>query len=243
MMKEIAFLLIFLCPSILSAQQTETWLQMLENPEAPIYKLRPENVAGQYLKYDFSTLLLPQTPFLGYIGKDFQKLSIFFTSINKSARDPSLYIVSGISLMGKDKYGFKGSISIQQIREFASLHYGLDNIFKNSGIRAQGALIGRYRLEGPRGQTHSGVFEGIMTLYWVIDRNGIIHSDHIEWYSDSYKNNQYVGTWTEYGKNMAIVANWGEYRIPFSTGLDIGAAEFHPSPKYKDKGWGEPALP
>ena len=33
------------------------------------------------------------------------------------------------------------------------------------------------------------------------------------------------------------MCNWGDYRIPDSEGLDIGAGEFSPNPAFFDKGW------
>jgi hypothetical protein len=213
---------------------------MLEDPSQ---RLMSANMLVQYSKYDYSTLFVPRTPFLGYIGSDFRRLNIYFTSISRSPEDESLYLVTGISLVRKNKCEFHGSIKIEQMREYENLHYGVDDTYKDAGIKAQGALIGRYKFEEVRGQAHSGVFDGIMTLYWVVDRNGIIHPDHIEDFSDNYRNNQYVGTWTEYDKRNGIVANWGEARIPFSSKLDIGAGEFGADEKYRDRGWGELYLP
>jgi hypothetical protein len=226
-----------------SAGQTQEWLRMLENPRYPSQRLMPGNELLKYSKYDLSTLLVPRAPFLGYIGNDYRRLNMYFTSVSKIPKEDNLYLVLGNSLVGKNKCEFRGSIKIEQVREYQTLHYGIDETYKDAGIKAQGALIGRYKFEGTPGQSHSGVFEGIMTAFWVVDRNGIIHSDHIEWYSDNYRNNQYVGTWTEYGKSNGTVANWGEARIPFSSKLDIGAGEFAADPKYRDKGWGELYLP
>jgi len=61
--------------------------------------------------------------------------------------------------------------------------------------------------------------------------------DDIEEYSDDYRNNQFVGTWTSYKTGVKKVANWGVCRIPCSGDLDWGAAEFSPAPEYKKYGW------
>lgn len=78
-----------------------------------------------------------------------------------------------------------------------------------------------------------------MTLWWYLDKNDSIQYDNLENQSDRFKNNQYVGSWTEYGKLSGKVCNWGEYRIPFSGDLDIGAGEFSVNPKYYEVGWTE----
>ena len=59
----------------------------------------------------------------------------------------------------------------------------------------------------------------------------------IEEYSDDYRNNQFVGTWTSYKTGVKKVANWGICRIPCSGDLDWGAAEFSPAPEYRKYGW------
>lgn len=243
MIKSVTLAALFLLSGIAMANQTEEWLRMLDSPKYSSERLKSTNLLAHYLKYDFSTLFLPRTPFLGYIGNDYRRLNIYFTSVSRSSKDPALYLIAGISLVGKNKCEFHGSIKVQQAREFETLHYGVDDMYKEAGIKAQGALIGRYKFEELPEQTHCGVFEGVMTLYWVVDRNGLIHADHIEDFSDNYRNNQYVGTWTEYGKSNGIAANWGEARIPFSSKLDIGAGEFGADEKYRDKGWGELYLP
>jgi hypothetical protein len=43
----------------------------------------------------------------------------------------------------------------------------------------------------------------------------------------------------EYGNPKLKICNWGEFRIPFSGDLDIGAGEFSPNPKYFSKGWAD----
>jgi hypothetical protein len=43
--------------------------------------------------------------------------------------------------------------------------------------------------------------------------------------------------WTANGASRVKVANWGEFRIPDSGDLDIGAGEFGPNPKYLKQGW------
>ena len=76
-----------------------------------------------------------------------------------------------------------------------------------------------------------------MFLRWYTDKFDILHYDNIGWNSDSYSNNQFAGVWKSYATGLEKTCNWGELRIPFSKGLDIGAGEFSPALKYKDKGW------
>ena len=51
-------------------------------------------------------------------------------------------------------------------------------------------------------------------------------------FSANYINNQFTGTWKPYNSNNERTANWGDYRIPQSGDLDIGASEFSPADKH-----------
>jgi hypothetical protein len=117
------------------------------------------------------------------------------------------------------------------------MRYGVDSMYKDAGFKAQGIIIGQYRFSENPEQNHVGIFDGIMTMWWYVDKDGNMNYYDLTKHSDRYKNNQYVGTWTEYGKSNTRPCNWGERRIPFSGDLDIGAGEFSVNPKYEDKGW------
>ena len=237
-MKISSIILLLLFSIFAKGQQTKQWLENIETPKYDIDKLKKENLKEKYLQYDFSTLLSPRSEFLGYIGSDFRRLKIFFTALSKNQTDPNRYDIKGFSLVGVNKCDLTGIITITQIREFKYLHLGADDIYKDSSIISQGLLIGNFELKEDSTQSNSGVMKGIMTLSWYLGKSGIIHYDDIEYHSsDRYCNNQYVGTWIDYNKHDGKVSNWGEYRIPFSGDLDIGAGEFSPNKKYSDKGW------
>lgn len=112
------------------------------------------------------------------------------------------------------------------------MHFGLDNKYENLGIKKQGILIGLYDFKENPAQHHNGMFTGKMYLNWYLDQHDLLYFDDIECHSDTYKNNQYVGTWSGYNPETRKVYNWGERRIPFSGDLDIGAGEFSPNSKY-----------
>lgn len=220
------------------SSQVQEYLHSLETASGD-NALKAKDEMERYVSFDFSSLLKPKNNFLGYIGNDYKRLYITFASIKKDLLNPKIYTVSGTSRVGNNTCVFTGTIKIQQVREYQKMHLGLDDEFKDK-LKAQGLLIGNYRFEEEKSAKASGIFEGIMTVAWYIDKSGNLHYDDIEAeFSDGYKNNQYVGTWTSYGKKVGKVANWGEHRIPFSGDLDIGAAEFGANPKYKSKGWAD----
>ncbi len=189
--------------------------------------------------YDFSNLLTPNSEFLGYIGQEYQRIYMTFSSIKKNETNAMKYEVTGFSIVHNNKCDFNGSLVITQIREFEQMHFGVDDEYKNTGIQSQGIAFGRYSFKENPDQKHVGMFEGNMALWWYVDKDGEIRIDDIRKHSDSYKNNQYCGIWTEYGNSKSKPCNWGEYRIPISGDLDIGAGYFSPNPNYSDKGWNE----
>ncbi len=236
-MRNILVIITIFCTTLLQGQQTTEWLNKLNNPEYSIDKLKTENLVSKYQKYDFSTLLTPRTDFIGYIGSDFKRIQIFYSSICKDQADPKIYNVKGVSIVGSNVCDFGGTISVDAIREYETMHFGVDLKYKDDGLKAQGILIGKYSFKENQDQKHSGTFTGIITLRWYVDKFGLIHYDDIQFHSDRYRNNQYIGIWEPYKGDYEKKCNWGEYRIPFSGDLDIGAGGFSPNSKYHDKGW------
>lgn len=219
------------------AQQSRDWHQMLKDPNFTGERFKAQSRVDHYAEYDFSTLFAPRTQFLGFIGDDYQRLKIYFTSISKAPRAPRSYRVDGISIVKSNKITFSGEMRIDRVLEYKQHRFGLDDRMKDIGHKAQGVLFASYKFAEDRTRPKSGVFEGLMLFSWYLDIDGVMQYDDIEFHSDSFRNNQYVGTWTQYGSSKRKVANWGEYRIPFSGDLDIGAGEFSPNSKYLDKGW------
>ena len=215
-----------------AADQVAGWVKFLEKQGLSTANLKPK-----YVHYDFAPLLTPKNPLLGYIGGDFQRMVILFSSVKKSPEKPDVYLVRGASTVKGNQCDFEGAITITQVREYKKMHLGVDESAKDAGLQSEGILLGNVEFRENPKQPHSGIFKGVMTLGWFVDRAGAVHYDDIENYSDNYANNQYVTTWTDAVTKSVKVANWGEFRIPYSGDLDIGAGEFGPNPKYENKGW------
>jgi hypothetical protein len=240
MIKKILILYFALFTSISFAGQPVDWLVQLENPRYEIFRLKDDNLLENYLKYDFSSLLKPESDFLGFIEPNYRRLKIQFNSVKKNPANNAKYDIKGFSIVKNNKCDFSGTMTLTQVREYKEMHYGVDDEYKEHGIKAQGIAVANYELYENKQQKFSGVFEGVMTLYWYKDKNDNLVFDDIEKsVSDNYKNNQYVGTWKQYNKSKVKIANWGEYRIPYSGGLDIGAGEFGVNPKFYSQGWDE----
>jgi len=198
---------------------------------------RSDNLIKNYIKFDFSDLLLPKYGFLGFIDKDYKRAKIFFNSISKDLKNKDSYNVKGLSIIDNNMCDFEGTIKIEQVKEYINSHVWFDELNKDSALKARGYLIGHYVLLENKGQKNTGTFQGVVKLYWYLDNFNRIHYDDLEGAADTYCNNQYLGTWKSYTTGLEIICNWGEYRIPNSGDLDIGTGEFAPNPKYYNNGW------
>jgi hypothetical protein len=86
-------------------------------------------------------------------------------------------------------------------------------------------------------EKYTGFFSGKLRTYFLIDDKEQFRYDAISFYSDAFSNNEFVGTWTSYSTKSTKRAHWGDWRIPESGDLDIGAGEFSVNEKYRKNGW------
>jgi hypothetical protein len=201
--------------------------------------IKNENQIKNYLKFDFSSLLIPKNEILGFIGSDYKRIKIFINSATKDLNKKDLYVIKGFSIVDKNVCDFEGTIIIEQVKEFKNTQVYFDELNKDSVLKARGLLIGNYSFNENKDKKNSGVFQGKIKLYWYLDWFDLIQYDNLEGYSDGYRNNQYSGIWRSYQTGKEIICNWGELRIPNSGDLDIGEGEFFPNPKYKNNGWAD----
>lgn len=229
-------LFITLCANCQSVDYQKIWIDSIESSKDFFNELKPENKLEIYQAFDFTSLIFPANEFYGFIGFDYTRIKMYFLSIKRDSGNHCLYDVLGATVVKDNKCDFSGTITLEKIQEYKNMKHGLDSSLFGK-CKSQGILFGKYLFKENPAQKHTGTFEGLVTITWYIDNYNILHYDNIEYYSDSYKNNQYVGTWTEYGSKNHRICNWGVYRIPFSSDLDIGVGEFSPNSKYLNNGW------
>lgn len=186
---------------------------------------------------DFSAILTDdRVQFIGFIGSDYQNLKVSLQKVSK--QDNTRYNVSGISVVRGNRCHFKGTISIIANREFVKPTYGIDDSMKGK-FKRRGCCIAKYNLKENVDEKGGGCFTGYLLFFWYETKQDTIMYDDIDDYSDSYCNNLYSGTWQSYKTKKRKPCAWGQYRIPNSGDLDIGAAEFSVNPKYLQNGWQE----
>ena len=197
------------------------------------------NFKDQIVRYNFSRLFTQtdNSMIYGFIGNHYQRIRIKFLSVTKDSSLANTYKVHGKSMVKNNINDFYGNIIITNIRKQKQMSFGVDGKYKNKGIKGQYVIIGDYIFSENRNQKYSGIFKGSFDSSFYIDKNDKIVYDNIDLDSDGYTNNEFVGEWRDSTTNITKVCNWGDYRIPESGDLDIGAGEFSPNDKYLQFGW------
>lgn len=202
------------------------------------------NSSGKNYKDDFQNTdlskLFTQTEdqdVYGFIGDKYQRIRIKFILVKKDTSTAGQYLVYGKSMVKNNIDGFLGKLIIKRIEKSPTISWGVDDSYKNKGIKGQYMIYGEYQFDEDQTQKHSGTFKGAFQTDFYVNRKGLPKYDDIEEYSDSFTNNQFRGTWASYDGKLTQRCNWGDYRVPDSGDLDIGAGDFSPNGKYVQNGW------
>ncbi|MDA8692527.1 hypothetical protein N9L92_00580 [Saprospiraceae bacterium] len=202
-------------------------------------ELEEINRLDEFKSNDFSEIwtLTPNRNVLGIIGEKHKRLKIKLISVSKT-NEGQIYMVKGRSSVDGNIVDFDGSITIREIGILKELHFGVDNEYKDSGIKSQGLLIAEYQFSEKEDSAYSGIFKGQLYSKWYLNSQDETKYDDIQSFADGYINNAFVGTWTSYKTKKSKICNWGDYRIlGCNSDFDIGAGEFSPSKKYESQGW------
>jgi hypothetical protein len=190
-----------------------------------------KDIKNEMITYDIAGLLTKtrHNAVLGFIGKEYERIRIKFISVIKNKDKPDQYFIYGKSMVKDNVCDFQGTLTI------TNAYAVKGSEFKDT---KQGILIGTYSFfENPL-QEHVGQFKGVFKTSWYINEKGQIeYDDRMMMDADGYSNNEFVGTWTIYSGKITKPCNWGDFRIPDSGDLDVGAAEFAPSDIDINNGW------
>lgn len=199
---------------------------------------------NQIKKYDLSTVFSADSFFiegreteqkwikrpepLGYIDTNYTRFQIHYSSVTKNARNPYQYIVTGKTMVKSNICDFKGTITIKK----AKLYPSIESPGFSEGFAQCNILFFEDSL-----QTSSGLIKGKLTCFFFFDKKGQFRYNSLMFIADGFSNNEVVGTWTSYKTGKTKKCNWGDFRIPDSRDLDIGAGEFSPADNYSKNGW------
>lgn len=168
---------------------------------------------------------------IGFIGEEFQRLSVEFISVIQNFDNPWEYFIYGTSRVKENVCSFQGSL---QITETGILKNEKHNEFTRAYLK------GDYVLYEDQSCMHSGIFSGDFITSVYLDESGQVYYDNLDQESQpKYRNNEFFGKWQSYTDAEELEAHWGDFRIPFSIGLDVGKERFKPAFQYREQGWKE----
>lgn len=165
---------------------------------------------------------------LGFIGENYQRFHIHFSSLIKNPNDSLEYYVYGKTKVKSNICSFQGKMNVY-----------VSGIYRKPELSSvkQGFIKGYFEFFEDSDQSGTGIIRGKYQTNFYIDSLGKLKYDALMWLADGFNNNQFEGTWIGYKTGNIKKCNWGDYRIPDSNGLDIGVAEFSPSPDYHSHDW------
>ena len=165
---------------------------------------------------------------VGYIGESFQRFYIHYTSVVKNRKNPYVYNVTGKTKVKNTVSKFKGTIEILNTKLSKQTD---DKRYKRGFIECKITFYEDSTLNS------SGTFKGKLKTNFCVDKQDRINYDTINLIEDSYSNNQCETYWTSYKTKKSKKCNWGDFRIPDSKELDIGAGYIVINPKFTKFGW------
>ncbi|MDP9080524.1 MAG: hypothetical protein M3O71_24125 [Bacteroidota bacterium] len=235
-MKNTLFTFILLAYCFFAFGQSEP--QLFKKKQLQTRDLAPPELKGQLIRFNFSKLFThtDNAVIYGFID-NYERIRIKFITVTKSKVLADTYYVYGKSMVKTNIDEFRGAITISNIRKRKVTSTGVDDMYKNKGIKGQFVILGDYSFSEDKKQSHSGKFKGVFISEFYVDKHGNAKYDDIDLNADGFTNNQFVGEWSSYNGKLKKRCNWGDFRIPNSGDLDIGAGDFSPNAKYLKNGW------
>jgi hypothetical protein len=164
---------------------------------------------------------------IGFIGSNYQRFYVHFLSVRKDKKNPYIYDVTGKTRVKNNICRFAGTMTIDTAR------YYIDTLVPQF---QSGYVICKCIFYEDSTKSMSGCITGTIGTDWCIYHQQIYY-DNVYGIADGYSNNQFTGVWQSYHSGFVKKCNWGDWRIPESKGLDIGAGEFSVIDEYVKNGW------
>jgi hypothetical protein len=167
---------------------------------------------------------------IGFIGPNYQRFYLHYTSIRQDATNPYVYRVAGKTRVKNNICAFTGTIMVAKARLYKEPNTEFPQY-------REGELTCQVALAEDRQQPGSGTIRGTLTTYFYVDKQGQPQYNLLDIYADGYGNNGCTGTWTSYANGQTKTCNWGDFFIPKADALRFSDTEFQIDPKYRANGW------
>jgi hypothetical protein len=166
---------------------------------------------------------------LGFIGANYQRFYLHYTSVRPAPGQPYVYQVSGKTRVKANVCAFTGTITVVKAQLYKAPNGSYPKL-------REGELTCRVELAEDRRQSGGGTISGTLTTYFYLDAKGQPQYNTLE-PADGFSNNQCVATWTSYATHQRKPCHWGDFKIPASGDLDFSVSDFEVNKKYVANGW------
>jgi hypothetical protein len=166
---------------------------------------------------------------LGFIGTNYQRFYLHYTSIRPDPARPYVYLVSGKTRVKTNVCAFTGTITVTKAQLYKAPNAEYPQF-------REGELTCRVELAEDRQQPGSGTIRGMLTTYFYLNAKSQPQYNTLE-PADGFSNNQCVATWTSYTTQQRKPCHWGDFKIPESGDLDFSVSDFEVAAKYVANGW------
>jgi len=166
---------------------------------------------------------------LGFIGANYQRFYLHYSSVRPDPASPYVYRVSGKTRVKANVCAFTGTITVVKAELYKAPNAEYPQF-------REGELTCRVELAEDRRQPGSGTISGTLTTYFYLDAKGQPQYNTLE-PADGFSNNQCVATWTSYATRQRKPCHWGDFKIPESGDLDFSVSDFEVAAKYVPNGW------
>lgn len=224
----IAVILIF--PSLSTAQSLADNLR--EEVLTGVH-VQSKNELASFCSYNFATIWKfgITHEYNGFASDSMTRVRLKFCSLRR--KSSTLYAVKGFFLYKDQMSSFHGDLKLTDVALINPYDEGCEDPYPIDRIRAEGIVLANFRFA----LSDSGYLTGTCSAGWWIDSTNHIHVNYRGDCADGFVNNQFAGTYYSSSMRQSVEIAWGDFRIPFSGDLDLGAGEFSPNPKYADQGW------
>lgn len=154
-------------------------------------------------KLDVTEFILVSNTSIGFLGADYQRFYIHFTSVQKDGKNPFQYLVKGKTKVKENICTFSGIITLKKAVTFK---VDQDDEIPQD-VRA-GKFTASVVLQEDKSQYGSGEITGTLTKGFVL-KAGKMMDDNMLYYGDMpYEGNYFDGNWTSYSSGKSKRCMW-----------------------------------
>jgi hypothetical protein len=145
-------------------------------------------------KQDITDFILVSNDAYGFLGDDYQRFYIHFSSVEKNLKNPYAYFVKGKTKVKENICAFTGTITIEKAITF--------KVDENDSEIPQNIRQGKFKasvvLLEDKNQYGSGEIKGMLYKGFIVKPNKIEDDEPLYYGDMNYEGNYFEGNWVSY---------------------------------------------